>query len=335
MPRIVSRVRSKVKHQLRQLRRRTADKGLAMRCQVVLLWAEGEGPGAVARAVGCSPSWVGRVVGRFRDHGVAGLHDRREDNGQVKLDEAFLASLYEVVDTQPTDHGFPRPTWTQELLVEVMADRTGTRVHPGTMSRALRAIGARLGRPKPTVGCPWPAAAKHRRLAAIRRAVAGVGPGEVAVYLDEVDVHLNPKVGPDWMNRGKQKRVPTPGTNAKRYLCGALDVRTGRLTCVAAAAKSGQEQPAVHLHAGAAAGGPPPGDGDPRRAGRLQDPLQQAGAGVAGRAGTTHPAALPAAVLPGPQPDRAAVAGPARGRDAEPPPPDGRVADGGRVAVDR
>ena len=131
MPRIVSRVRSKVKHQLRRLRRRTADKGLAMRCQVVLLWAEGEGPGAVARAVGCSPSWVGRVVGRFRDHGVAGLHDRREDNGQVKLDEAFLASLYEVVDTQPTDHGFPRPTWTQELLVAVMADRTGTRAPPG------------------------------------------------------------------------------------------------------------------------------------------------------------------------------------------------------------
>ncbi len=240
MPGIVSRVRSKVKHQLRKLRRKTADKGLAMRCQIVLLWAEGEGPGAIAQGVGCSPSWVGRVVGRFRDHGVAGLHDRREDNGQVKLDEAFLSALYQVVDTQPTDHGFPRPTWTQELLVEVMAERTGTRVHPGTMSRALKRIGARLGRPKPTVGCPWPEAAKNRRLAAIRRAVAGVGPGEAAYYLDEVDVHLNPKIGPDWMNRGKQKQVPTPGTNAKRYVCGALDVATGRLTCVAGESKNSQ-----------------------------------------------------------------------------------------------
>ena len=240
MPRIVSRVRSKVKNQLRKLRRRTADKGLAMRCQIVLLWAEGEAAGSVARAVGCSASWVGRVVGRFRDHGVAGLHDRREDNGQVKLDEAFLSALYQVVDAQPTDHGFPRPTWTQELLVEVMAERTGTRVHPGTMSRALKRIGARLGRPKPTVGCPWPEAVKNRRLAAIRRAVGRVGPGEVAVYLDGVDVHLNPKIGPDWMNRGKQKRVPTPGTNAKRYVCGAVDVNTGRLTCVAGPSKNGQ-----------------------------------------------------------------------------------------------
>ncbi len=240
MPKIVSRVKSKVKHQLRKLRRRTPDKGLAMRCQIVLLWAEQEPRGVIARGVGCSASWVDRVTGRFRDHGVAGLHDRREDNGQVKLDDAFLADLYGVVDTQPTDHGFARPTWTQELLVEVMAERAGTRVHPGTMSRALQRIGARLGRPKPTVGCPWPQGAKNRRLAAIRRALAGIGPGEVAFYLDEVDVHLNPKIGPDWVNRGKQKTVPTPGTNKKRYVCGALDVATGRTTCVAGDSKNSQ-----------------------------------------------------------------------------------------------
>lgn len=39
--------------------------------------------------------------------------------------------------------------------------------------------------------------------------VATLGPGEVAVYLDEVDIHLNPKIGADWMNRGKQKQVMT------------------------------------------------------------------------------------------------------------------------------
>jgi transposase len=54
----------------------------------------------------------------------------------------------------------------------------------------------------------------------------------VAVYEDEVDIHLNPKIGLDWMVRGQQKEVGTPGTNAKRYLAGALDVRTGLLTWV-------------------------------------------------------------------------------------------------------
>ena len=61
----------------------------------------------------------------------------------------------------------------------------------------------------------------------------------MAVYLDEVDIHLNPKIGPDWMNRGKQKEVPTPGQNAKRYACGALDIKTGCIESVTGERKTG------------------------------------------------------------------------------------------------
>ena len=32
------------------------------------------------------------------------------------------------------------------------------------------------------------------------------------------DIHLNPKIGPDYMLRGTQKWVLTPGKNRKRYL---------------------------------------------------------------------------------------------------------------------
>ena len=239
MARMVARVHGRVKRQLRQLQRKTNDKGLAMRCQIVLLWSEGTLRYVIAKAVGCSTSWVNRVIRRFADHGVAGLEDRREDNGQTKLDEQFLATLYEIVDKQPTDFGYPRPTWTQELLAKVMQDLTGVKVHPGTMSRALKQIRARLGRPKPTVGCPWSKAAKTRRLNAIRQAIEGMKPTEVAVYLDEVDIHLNPKIGPDWMNRGKQKEVETPGQNAKQYVCGALEVKTGCIEHVAGERKNG------------------------------------------------------------------------------------------------
>ena len=239
MARMVVRVRGPVKRELRKLRQKTSDKGLAARCQIILLWGEGEFWFNIAKAVGCSLSWVGRMIRRFRDHGIAGLHDRREDNGQSKLDEQYLATLYEIVDSQPPDFGYPRPTWTQELLAKVMEQLTGVKVHPGTMSRALKMIGARLGQPKPVVGCPWSKVAKGRRLAVIRRAIEGITFGEVAVYLDEVDIHLNPKMGPDWMNRGKQKQVMTPGQNVKRYLCGALDIATGHIEHVAADRKNG------------------------------------------------------------------------------------------------
>jgi hypothetical protein len=75
------------------------------------------------------------MIRRFRDHGIAGLYDRREDNGEIKLDEQYLSRLYEIVDQQPTDFGYPRSTWTQELLAIVMKDLTGVLIHPGTMSR--------------------------------------------------------------------------------------------------------------------------------------------------------------------------------------------------------
>lgn len=97
------------------------------------------------------------------------------------------------------------------------------------MSHLLKLIGARLGRAKPIVGCPWSKTAKNKRLREIRRLLKNLPADEVALYEDEVDVHLNPKLGLDWMNKSQQKQVMTPGQNQKRYLAGSLDVRTGEL----------------------------------------------------------------------------------------------------------
>jgi len=113
--------------------------------------------------------WLLGVVGqprhrRFREFGPASLHDARADNGAVKIDEPYLSMLYNLVNQSPQDHGYPRPTWTQELLAKVMAQQAGVKVHRSTMSRALAMIGARLGRPRPTVGCPWSKSHKTRRL---------------------------------------------------------------------------------------------------------------------------------------------------------------------------
>ena len=57
-------------------------------------------------------------------------------------------------------------------------------------------------------------------------------PEEPVFYEDEMDVHINPKVGPDWMLAGERREVATPGNNQKRYVAGALNSRTGELTWV-------------------------------------------------------------------------------------------------------
>src|SRR5262249_16095317 len=52
---------------------------------------------------------------------------------------------------------------------------------------------------------------------------------ETAVFQDEVDVHLNPKIGSCWMRRGQQSTVVTPGNNDKQHVAGSLPRRTGAL----------------------------------------------------------------------------------------------------------
>lgn len=152
-----------------------------------------------------------------------------------------------IVAQSPHAFGWPRATWTQELLALTLARQTGVRLSRQTIGRCLRAIGARHGRPRPVLRCPWKKTAQTRRIRAIERRPAGLPPDEVAFCADEVafyaddvafsadevDIHLNPKIGPDGMLPGRQKVVVTPGRNVTRYLAGLLYTRTGQRLWVA------------------------------------------------------------------------------------------------------
>lgn len=88
------------------------------------------------------------------------------------------------------------------------------------------------------VACKWEKVRKNRRLRYLRGIRDSLGPDEAFVYLDEADIHLNPKIGLDWMNSGTQKEVLTPGKNVKRYISGCLDGVSGKLTWVIADRKN-------------------------------------------------------------------------------------------------
>ena len=67
------------------------------------------------------------------------------------------------------------------------------------------------------------------KLARIRLAFEQLRAGAALFFADELDINLLPKVGYQWMPKGEQVEVMTPGTNEKRYLAGALDLTTGTL----------------------------------------------------------------------------------------------------------
>jgi transposase len=109
-----------------------------------------------------------------------------------------------------------------------LRDDYRVRVSRETVRRRLRAHDLVYRRPRPVLGPKDPAHAV--KLGKIRKLLRFLPPGHVAVFMDEVDINTNPKIGSMWMERGRQAEVVTPGNNEKRYLAGSLDWRTGRLT---------------------------------------------------------------------------------------------------------
>jgi transposase len=226
MSTILPKLRFSVKERLHKNCRRCRDAGLKTRYLIIQLLDKGRSPEHIARNLQVNRTTVYRVAARFREQGEFGLLDRRANNGANKLTDKFLDALDRLVRGRPQDYGHLRPTWTRELLLLCLVKLGFKAVHVATLSRPLALIKARRGRPRPTVGCPWSKSRKNRRLRQIRQLVEGLPVDEVAFYEDEVDIHLNPKIGYDWMGYGQQKQVLTPGQNQKRYLAGALDVRS-------------------------------------------------------------------------------------------------------------
>lgn len=218
--------------------RRSGDPETALRFLAIARLGLGRSSVQVATDLEIARSTVVKAAHRFAGQGVAGLYDQRFRNGTPKVSDAFRQHVGRLLRNTPEDFGWSRPTWTRELLCLQMERDGWPRVAVCTMGRALARLGARLGTPKPIVLCPWPRDARMRALAAIRRLEAGASTEEPVLYSDEVDIHLNPKIGKDWMLRGRQRRIVTPGKNQKFYLAGALDVRTGKLHTTGEAKKN-------------------------------------------------------------------------------------------------
>jgi transposase len=220
------------RRRVQKLDRRSTSADQRIRCRVVLKVAAGRSCNAASRELGCAPSTAVRIVARFRAEGEAALLDHRNENGWHKIDADVRGGVCEILTGTPEDHGFMRPTWTLEILRSVVEQILRVLLSLSSLWTLLRELRVRWGRPRPIVACPWRTRRRQRRIAKLRRLAASASEENVVVYADEVDIHLNPKIGPDWMLPGTQRLVLTPGNNKKRYLAGAYDPMNHRLVYV-------------------------------------------------------------------------------------------------------
>ena len=194
---------------------------------ILLLWETENCVAGVARLLHAARSSVQRWRALYEDFGEHGLVPRQRGRSAWKANDEVLTALTELLQSTPAERGYLRSRWSSELLALELHRLTGVEVHATTVRRWLKELNYGYRRARPTLCIRDPR--KAERMQAIERALGDKAPYTEVFYSDEADVDLNPRIGPAWMLRGTQSAIPTPGTNQKRYLAGALNARSGKV----------------------------------------------------------------------------------------------------------
>jgi putative transposase len=232
---ILEITRAEQESMLAQLRR--ARYGHLLALHVLLLSAAGWTPTAIATALFCSRTSVYRVVAAYRrgqlDLGLAA--DAPADSPRVPR-AGLKRSLLALLKRAPRAFGWCRVRWSCACLAAELKARRSVTVSQETVRRWLHEAGYVWKRARHIAKDDDPERAS--KLARIRHLVETL-PGQAALFFaDELDIHLLPKLGCEWMLRGTQTEVMTPGTNRKSYLAGALNFATGKLLSVVSERKN-------------------------------------------------------------------------------------------------
>jgi transposase len=210
---------------------RAARYGHLLAVHIVLLCAAGRTPTEIAAALFCSRSSVYRTVRAYRrgtlalgSAPAAGAPPAPVRRASVKR------SVRALLKRAPHAFGWCRTRWSCAALAAEWQARRGVRVSQETVRRWLHELGYVWKRARHVARDDDPQ--RVAKLARIRRLIEHLLPTEALFFADELDIHLLPKLGCEWMPRGTQTEVLTPGTNRKHYLAGALNFVTGKVLAV-------------------------------------------------------------------------------------------------------
>src|SRR3989441_2891823 len=209
---------------LAELRR--ARFGYLLPLHVLLLCAAGGTPTEVATFLFCSRSSVYRIVHAYHAHRLDELFDKPPAKA-AGLSPSLRRSLVALLKKVPSAYGWCRTRWSCATLVAQLTLQRGIEVSASTMRRWLHALGWVWKRAQLVARDDDPQ--RVEKLARIRHTLETLGKRAVVLFADELDIHLLPKVGYQWMPQGETVQLVTPGQNQKHYLAGALEPATGRI----------------------------------------------------------------------------------------------------------
>lgn len=212
------------------------------RAHILLLLSEGHSWRFIRDVMYASNDLIASVVRDYRERQtLAGDDNSREST----LLSQWTGHLKKWLETSPREFGYFRTRWSCEMLAEVLAWEKGIRRSGETVRKHLHQIGFAWRRPRPTLEKVDPD--YRTKLSKIQRLLRTMPANHTAVFQDEVDINLNPKIGSCWMKVGQQALVTTPGNNVKRYLAGSIHWRTGRVLISEAGRRRNSELFIDHL----------------------------------------------------------------------------------------
>jgi putative transposase len=218
--------------------RRHPDPQVRLRAHILLLLADGYAWATITAVLFTSPDTIARWKARFQRGGVAAVLGRPRGRPRSLAWAWAPLVLVWVLTRRPAAFGFARSRWSCAAAAVLLREDYAVSVSRETVRRWLRQAGLVWRRPRPTLR-PRDAD-RPAKLEALRKLLTDLPDNETAVFMDEVDINLNPKIGCMWMRQGQQAVVETPGTNEKRYLAGSIHWRTGRVILTEGRPKEGR-----------------------------------------------------------------------------------------------
>jgi putative transposase len=207
---------------------RRARYGYLLALHLLLLCAAGRTPSEIAAVLFCSRSSVYRVVKAYRAGTLSLDAPTTTAAGRVRmLTPTLQRSLLALLGTVPGACGWGRTRWSCATLALELQVRRGVRVSAETVRRGLH--GLDWGWKRATLAAKDDDPQRMAKLARLRYTWEHLPARAALFFADELDISLLPKVGYQWMPKGQQREVLTPGTNQKRYLTGALEMRSGKI----------------------------------------------------------------------------------------------------------
>jgi transposase len=219
------------------------DVRVARRAHVLLLLGDGWSYRLIQQVTYASFDLIAGALRCYHDEGVAGVAGEPVQSPSMPWWLLLVRQWLE--HRSPQEFGYYRSRWTCAMLAEALAWETGQRISEEKVRRGLQSMRYAWRRPRPVVGPKDPDYA--RKLRRIKRLLSTLPDQETVLFQDEVDVHLNPKIGACWMPCGQQVQVVTPGNNVKRHMAGSLVWRTGTLLVSAPECRRNAQLFVAHL----------------------------------------------------------------------------------------